>query len=185
MQLLELHLSPDIARQLALLSEDSEQLDEAIWDTLKTGFAHISTAISTVARSSGTKSGLNDDVLGKIYRDELAKFKGSADKLPAPASQRVWALLSKADIKPTGVDLSRKNLNRILIVKIMRMVVYTMTQMRDNGVEWLLTSAVSGGLGTIISLLMNAKDYKALMYEFSNSMRQIKALYDKAKTPRP
>jgi hypothetical protein len=183
MKLSELYppqINSTLSEEIALIFQDREQLDEAIWDSLKIGFSQIITAIGTIAKTANTKSQLNDSTMRKIYTDELAKLKTNMEKLPLKANSVIWTLLLKFEIKPSGIDLSRKNLNRIIVVKLMRLVVYIMSQMKDQGIEWILSSVVSGGLSTIISLLMNAKDYAGIATELSNSARQLKTLFDKA-----
>lgn len=177
----ELQEGVALDEQIRIVFENRGQLDEGIWDVLKTGFNQIAGVVSKVAKSNNTKSSLNDVTLGGMYQDELQKLKASVDKLPDQAQQALWKLLAKGGVKPSGVDISRNNLNRLVLVKIMRLVVFTMTQMRDNGIEWILSSVVSGGLGMIVSALMGAKDLKSISLEVSASASQLKTLYSKAK----
>jgi hypothetical protein len=67
-----------------------------------------------------------------------------------------------------------------MVIKIVRGLIFAMKQMKDNGLQWLLSSVISGGIFTIISLIMDAKDYKEIGTEFIKSSKQIKTLIDKA-----
>ena len=67
-----------------------------------------------------------------------------------------------------------------MIIKIIRVILFAMKQMKDNGIQWLLSAVVSGGILTIISLIMDADDYKDIGKEFIKSSKQIKTLIDKS-----
>lgn len=158
-----------------------EPITEGIWNNIRTEFGRIANTFSEVYKKSNTKSGLNDQVLRAIYLEELKKLKVVVDTLPDNVRNKVVAMLTKHDIKIAGgVDLSRKNLNRIMVIKIVRGLIFAMKQMKDNGLQWILSSVISGGIFTIISLIMDAKDYKEIGTEFIKSSKQIKTLIDKA-----
>lgn len=187
MKLSELVILPTNLVEDSLVTELRElgeswhnQLDEGVFDALKSGLAKITNTISKIATSNDTKSKLNDTVLGGIYKDELAKTKAALNELPASAITSITSLLSKHDIKFTGVDLSRRNLNRIMVLKIMRLVIYVVGQIKQNGVVWLLSAGASAGLAFIVSLIMNALDAKSLAKEVANSSRQIRDLFKSA-----
>lgn len=158
-----------------------ELLAEGILDSVKNAFSSVANTFSQVYQKSNTKSGLNDTILRAIYLQELAKLQEALQAAPSAISNKLKPLLEKAGIKISGgVDLSRKNLNRIMVIKIVRVILFAMKQMKDNGLQWILSSVVSGGILSIVSLIMDAKDYKEIGSEFISSSKQIKTLIDKA-----
>ena len=178
MKLSELKQSP-LAEEISLVWADQEQLDEGIWNSMRTGFSQIATSVTTVIKSANARGELNDRVIRQMYIDEVEKFKDVLSKAPSKAQDFVNnKLLPAAGIKLSGVDLSRKNLNRIMILKVMRLVLFAINQMRDNGIQWLLSSVVTGGLSMIINILMSAKDAKEIGAEMVNISRQLKKLFD-------
>jgi hypothetical protein len=144
----------------------------------------VAKTFSEVYSKANTKSGMNDIALRKIYLEELDKLKSDYKLVPDKIKQKLTPILEKHSIKiDGGIDLSRKNLNRILVIKIVRALLWTASQMRDNGILWFLSAAVSGGVAAIIGMLMAAKDYKSLGQEMISSSKQIKSLIDKANEP--
>lgn len=180
MKLQELQ-SSSIHEELSKVWETQDQLDEGIWDSMKTGFSQIANTIAQVRKNADSKGELNDRILRQMYLEELEKFKGAFEKAPEKVKAVIEGLLAKAGIKMSGIDISRKNLHRIMVLKILRLVLFAIAQMRDNGIQWLLSSVVTSGLSAIISLLMNAKDYKDIGDEMVNIGRQLKTLLDKTK----
>lgn len=180
---MELH---KLVSQTALHEELSQvwatqgNLDEGLWDSMKSGFSQIANTVTTVKASANTKGELNDKVLRQIYVVELKKFKDLFDKAPAKIKPTVEGLLEKAGIRLSGADVSRENLNRILVLKVLRLVLFAINQLRDNGVQWFLSTVVTAGIGSIIGLLMNAKDAKDVAKELVNTSKQLKLLFDKA-----
>lgn len=185
MKLHELKAPTSLTEQIDLIWEDKENLDEGIWDTMRSGFSQISNSYNTIRKNVDQKGELNDVVLRKIYIQELDKFKDAYDIAPEKVKTVVDGWLSKAGIKISGVDTSRKNFNRIMILKVLRLIMFTVSQMRDNGVQWLISTAVSGGISTIVGLLMNAKDVKSVGAEMVNTSKQLKTLFDKANSQQP
>lgn len=179
MKLSELKNDP-IRQLLDELEPSHGTLEEGVLDTLSTGFKKIANTFSKVASSSNTKSALNDGVLGKIYQEELGKIKVDITALPEAVQKPIVAMLAKHDIKFTGVDLSRKHINRIAILKVMRFVVFALKQLKDNGIEWVVSAAFTGGITAILSAIWAAKDLKAVAGELSNSAGQAQALFKKA-----
>lgn len=184
MKLHELKLqSPTLVEELNLVWADQDQLDEGVWDTLKTGYQQIANTVSQVKKSSNSKGELNDKVLRLMYTTELDKFQDAYTAAPPKVKAAVAKWLVKAGIRINGPDLSRKNLNRIVVLKVLRLVLFTVSQMRDNGIQWILSSVVTAGIGNIIGLLMNAKDVKDVGVEVVNTSKQLKTLFDKANEP--
>lgn len=169
-----------LVEEMAMVWQDQGQLDEGIWDSLKTGFSQIANTITQVSKSSNSKGELNDRILRQMYIDELEKFSVVFTKAPDKVKAKISSFLGRAGIKLSGVDLSRKNLNRIMILKVLRLILFAIAQMRDNGIQWLLSSIVTAGLSNIINLLMNAKDIKDVGSEMVNTGKQLKTLFDKA-----
>jgi len=169
-----------LAEEISQVWADREQLDEGIWDSMRTGFSQIANTITSVTKSANARGELNDRVLRQMYIDELEKFNSAYAKTPQKVQSAINKLLASAGIKLSGVDLSRKNLNRIMILKVLRLVLFAVNQLRDNGIQWLLSSVVTGGLGIIINLLMNAKDAKEIGAEMISTSRQLKKLFDSA-----
>jgi len=138
----------------------------------------IKALVKTVYDLSGRKSSLNDVTLRKIYVDELELLKGQVDKLPQKSKKIIEDLLAKHDIKMSGVDLSRKNINRIIAVKIIRFFIAATENLLQSPVETILNVMVSG-LGTVVSAILNAKDGKGLLAEIARSANQIKSIVQK------
>jgi len=78
----------------------------------------------------------------------------------------------------SGVDLSRKNINRIIAVKIIRFFIAATENLLQSPVETILNVMVSG-LGTVVSAILNAKDGKGLLAEIARSANQIKSIVQK------
>ena len=165
-------------------SEFDNTLAEGIGSLFQSAFSKVAKTFSEVYSKANTKSGMNDIALRKIYLEELDKLKSDYKLVPDKIKQKLTPILEKHSIKiDGGIDLSRKNLNRILVIKIVRALLWTASQMRDNGILWFLSAAVSGGVAAIIGMLMAAKDYKSLGQEMISSSKQIKSLIDKANEP--
>ena len=183
---MELHkqviAAPSLLEELAKVWEDQGSLDEGLWDSMKSGFSQIANTVSTVKAASNSKGELNDKVLRDIYLAELKKFKDLFLKSPEKIKPTVEKLLLKAGIKLEGVDTSRQNLNRIFVLKVLRLILFAINQMRDNGVQWFISTAATAGIGSIIGLLMNAKDAKDIAKELISVSRQLKLLFDTANT---
>jgi len=172
---------PSLLEELDQVWEGRENLDEGIFDTLKSGFNQIGTAFTNLKTAANNKGELNDKVIRQMYLQELEKFRGVYDRMPEKIKDQADKWLVKAGIKLQGIDVSRKNFNRIIVLKVLRLVLFTVAQMRDNGIQFLLSTVVSGGMLNIISLLMNANDAKSVGAELINSSKQLKLLFDKAK----
>ena len=180
---MELH---KLVSQTALHEELSQvwatqgNLDEGLWDSMKSGFSQIANTVTTVKASANSKGELNDKVLRQMYVVELKKFKDIYEKAPAKIKPTVEKFLAKAGIRLEGADVSRQNLNRIMVLKVLRLILFAVNQMRDNGVQWFLSTIATAGIGSIIGLLMNAKDAKDVAKELVNISKQLKTLFDKA-----
>jgi hypothetical protein len=181
MKLHELQSAPALLEEINQVWQDQEALNEAVWDTLKSGFAQIGSAFNTIKKAANNKGELNDKVIRQMYVQELGKFREAYDIAPDKVKGQVDKWLAKAGIKMQGVDVSRKNFNRIMVLKVLRLILFTMAQMRDNGIQWVLSTVVSGGIATIVTLLMDAKDAKAVGSEIVNSSKQLKILFNKAR----
>lgn len=179
MKLYELQAS-GLVEEINLVWAQQDQLDEGVWDSLKAGYTQIATAVTQVQKSSNAKGELNDKVLRQMYRAELEKFEEAYSIAPQKVKAVVEKMLAKAGIKLDGVDLSRKNLNRIFVLKVLRLILFTVSQLRDNGIQWIISSVVTAGIGNIVGLLMNAKDVKDVGVEVINTSRQLKTLIQKA-----
>lgn len=180
MKLHELNIAKfDLVEEFDLAWDNS--INEGMFDSIKDSFRKVANTFTQVYNKSNTKSGLNDVVLRAMYMEELTKLRDALSKAPSPVSNKLTPMLLKNGIKINGgIDLSRKNLNRIMIIKIIRVILFAMKQMKDNGIQWLLSAVVSGGILTIISLIMDADDYKDIGKEFIKSSKQIKTLIDKS-----
>lgn len=139
----------------------------------------IKALVKTVYDLSGRKNALNDVTLRKIYQDELELLKDQMAKLPDKSQKIIEQFLAKHDIKVTGIDLSRKNLNRIIAIKIIRFVITVIQNLFQNPVEAVLNT-VMAGLGTVVGAIMNAADGKGLVAELGRSANQIKSIVQKA-----
>ncbi len=169
-----------LLEELDIFLDPSTQLNEGVFDNISNGFKMVANVFSKVASSSGKKNSLNDDTIQGIYKTELAKTKQQVDELPQKVQGKVTNLLAKHGIKFGSVDLSRQHLNRIAILKVMRFIIFGISQMKDNGIEWILTSLATGGLGTIVSAIMAAKDVGSIAKELVSSSAEVKALFIKA-----
>lgn len=185
MKLHELQAAPTLLEELDGVWLDRESLDEGVFDTLKAGFTQIGTAFNNLKQAANSKGELNDKVVREMYLQELDKFREAFDAAPDRVQGQAAKWLAKAGIKMQGADLSRKNFNRIMVLKVLRLVLFTVAQMRDNGIVWVLSSLATAGIGTVISLIMNAKDAKSVGRELVNTSRQLKVLFDKAKNQAP
>lgn len=186
MKLHELQSPPSsLLEELNQVWEDRESLDEGIWDTLKGGFTQIGSAFNTIKKNVNQKGELNDRVLRQIYLHEMGEFKKAYNAAPQKVKAQVDRWLEKAGIRMQGADLSRKNFNRIMILKVLRLILFTAAQLRDNGIVWLLSTVVTAGVGNIIGLLLNAKDVKSVGAELVNTSKQLKTLFDNAKDQPP
>jgi hypothetical protein len=139
----------------------------------------IKALVKTVYDLSGRKNSLNDVTLRKIYTDELELLAGQLDKLPQKSKKIIEDFLAKHDIKMSGVDLSRKNINRIIAVKIIRFFIAAVENLLQSPVETVLNVMVAG-LGTVVGAILGAKDGKGLLSEIVRSASQIKSIVQKA-----
>jgi hypothetical protein len=88
------------------------------------GFGALVTEIKQIfvqlsKAGSGNKMGLNDEMLSEILKSEESKVNEILVKLPNKLAVAIRLELSKAGISlGAGVNLSRKHLHKIIILKI-------------------------------------------------------------------
>lgn len=126
-----------------------------------------------------SKGAVNDQILNRIYRQELKLFKVAIAGLPNIVLLRFKTLLSKYNISLVGgVDLHRNNLQRILILKVCRLFLAMVgNALQDPSIAVL--STLSRGLGIVFDLILNINDYKSAVIELRRCYMQITRIVNK------
>lgn len=126
-----------------------------------------------------SKGAVNDQVLNRIYRQELKLFKAAINGLPNVVILKFKNLLSKYNISLVGgVDLHRNNLQRIIILKLSRLFLALVGDtLQDPSIT--VVSMFSRGLGIVFDLILNINDYKSAVFELRRCYIQITRIVNK------
>ena len=131
---------------------------------IKSNLTDFAKILKIVYSSNNRKSQLNDKVIGDLYQRELKKLNAQIDILPQKAQAVIRKFATeKFGIKFSGVDLSRENGKRVLLVALLRTIVLAAEKFSD--IDTMIVTIVSLMTGTgfitkAITVLFNSKDLK-------------------------
>ncbi len=179
-----LNINPEVA--LRHLETFDENLDEDFGAGL-IGFGALVTEIKQVfvqlsKAGSGNKMGLNDEMLSEILKSEEAKVNEILVKLPNKLAVAIRLELSKVGISlGAGVNLSRKHLHKIIILKIVRLFCYWAENALQNPVETVIT-LISGWLGSLVSAVFAISDTKSILTTVRSEYSELQKIIKKIRS---
>lgn len=176
MKLYEIAGPADLQDYVNYLFED-ETINEGVLSSLKDAFSTVAAGITKAWTESNKKGRYNDVILGDLYKQELNAVKTSAAALPENVRQKLAQILKRWDINiSAGVDLSRNNFKRYCICKLVRLCLFIASQLKNNGVMWLLGLITNTTILSLIQLIFDGKDAKSVFGGVKQTMSQIKIL---------
>jgi hypothetical protein len=151
------------------------------------GFGALVTEIKQIfvqlsKAGSGNKMGLNDEMLSEILKSEEAKVNEILVKLPNKLAVAIRLELSKAGISlGAGVNLSRKHLHKIIILKIVRLFCHWAENAIQDPVETVVT-LISGWLGSLVSAVFAISDTKSILTTVRSEYSELQKIIKKIRS---
>lgn len=148
----------------------------ALVNEIKQVFVQLSKA------GSGNKMGLNDSVLSEILKSEEAKVNQILVKLPTNLAVAIRLQLSKAGISlGSGVNLSRKHLHKIIILKMVRLFCHWAENSIQDPVETVVT-LISGWVGSLVSAVFAISDTKSILTTVKSEYSELQKIIKKIRS---
>lgn len=175
-------------------------VDSAIDESAMIGALHVAavvksclfdlaTNIKIVYGSNNRKSELNDKIIGDRYRRDVKKLNDQIGRLPQKAQAVLRTFIAqKFGIKlGGGVDLSRENGKRLLLVTLIRAIVMIAEKM--SNVDELIVAVVGLLTGTgfaykAIKILLSSKDLNEVLRGSATLVKDLVAIFQKANAVR-
>lgn len=108
--------------------------------------------------NGGAKNKLGDDIIGPALKEEREKLKKVVEGMPEGVRSKLIPFFSKCGISFSGVQISRNDrVKDLIVMKCFRFVLFMTSNQLQDGTELVLNLLVSG-LGSIYSAVMNIKD---------------------------
>ena len=148
----------------------------AFVNEIKQIFAQLSKA------GAGNKTKLNDSVLSEILKSEENKVNQILSKLPTNLAVAIRLQLDKAGISlGSGVNLSRKHLHKIIILKIVRLFCHWAENSLQDPIETVVT-LISGWLGSLVSAVFAISDTKEILTTIRSEYSELQKIIKKIRS---
>lgn len=174
-------------------------IDTALDENAVIGALHIASIVKSclfdlaanikiVYGSNNRKSEINDKIIGDRYRRDVKKLDGQIGRLPQKAQAVLRAFIAqKFGIKLSGIDLSRENGKRLLLVTLIRAIVMIAEKM--SNVDELIVAVVGLLTGTgfaykAIKILLSSKDLNEVLRGSATLVKDLVAIFQKANDDR-